>query len=65
MGSRAMKFVLTIQLGNEAMETRGDALEAIQKSFARYELTGVLDLEDEANIRDTNGNNVGSWKVVE
>jgi hypothetical protein len=55
-------FTLTIKLGNKAMQWRQDvagALEDLAQDFRVFEdskrVRGI--------IRDTNGNNVGSWEI--
>jgi hypothetical protein len=62
-----MKFVLTIQLGNEAMQTGDDVGRALR------EVSGGVDhlptFTESAigfgkRIMDDNGNHVGSWEVV-
>lgn len=66
-----MRFTLDIELGNEAMSTRGDVARVLVR---------LGELIDEVNgdepfspqhpgldfaIRDTNGNTVGHWRIVE
>ena len=49
------KFVLVINLGNEAMQTATDVMEALRTVAAQVE-------QAEGNsIKDDNGNKVGSW----
>lgn len=61
-----MKFTLTIDLGNDAMQTSDDigkALADISKTM-RGDHTKVLHIEGQgAKIRDVNGNTVGEWRV--
>ncbi len=60
-----MKFVLTINLGNEAMQTQEDIAQALHHlgqmlhtHMARFPEAGDLGV-----IRDANGNRVGGWHV--
>lgn len=68
-----MRFTLTIELGNDAMQRPSDIARALQ-SGARQ----LQDIDPDDNpitmdewewgawkrvIRDVNGNNVGEWKV--
>ena len=56
-----MKFKLEIRLGNEAMQTPEDVAEALRGVASQLE-DGVP--FDNRLIRDHNGNETGSWKVV-
>lgn len=60
-----MKFVLEIDLGNDAMQTPqevGDALDRLSEKFARR---GNDFHPDEGGvILDNNGNTVGGWRLV-
>jgi hypothetical protein len=51
------KFILTIELGNDAMQTEMDIANALREIASRITLTG----KDGGVIRDENGNTVGSW----
>jgi hypothetical protein len=53
------EFTLKITLGNDAMQTSGDIERAIRRSITYCNMTPGL----EGNIRDINGNTVGSWRV--
>ena len=60
------KLVITIELGNAAMETAAEALEAIRRSLLVEALPPIfspLVVGDGGTIRDNNGNTVGSWEV--
>ena len=60
-----MKFVLTIKLGNEAMQTDGHIARALKdaaKSILSYQ-DRIPEIGDSGSIRDVNGNRVGSWHV--
>jgi len=65
-----VKFTLTIELGNEAMQTGEDVVGAL-KSVIRSpylpcgEFTESIVPIDPVTIRDENGNTVGSWEVSE
>lgn len=68
-----MKFILEINLGNEAMQTAwniGEALEAIAHSlrFAHDQNGGALpenwdEYDRSGQIKDANGNKVGRWEL--
>lgn len=60
-----MKFILSIELGNEAMTTDGHIARAL-KDAARSILSWqdrVPEVGDSGAIRDVNGNRVGGWHV--
>lgn len=62
-----MKLVIKIQLGNDAMQTRGEALAALMQSVfngTKVPVGTPFDLLDEGSIKDVNGNKVGEWKVT-
>jgi hypothetical protein len=50
-------FVLTIDLGNDAMQTHEDVAEALERTAGRLRASTA----DQASIRDINGNSVGQW----
>ena len=58
-----MKFTLSINLGNDAMQTNGDVAVALQ-SLAES-LVGNKRNAYCGEIYDENGNMVGSWQVDE
>lgn len=60
-----MRFVLTIELGNDAMQTSHDIGRALQNVAKRLLAYPVCDPQpDNADrIRDDNGNRVGGWHV--
>lgn len=61
-----MRFVLTIELGNEAMSTQDDIAQAMQRVGAilrTYGRTRTPLIGDSGPIRDSNGNRVGGWHV--
>lgn len=60
-----MRFVLTINLGNDAMQTQRDiseALRALASRLVRNETRYPVD-GDGGSITDDNGNRVGAWHV--
>jgi len=56
------KFILEIDLGNEAMQTRGDIAGALERASMMVRC-GNYPLG--ATIRDDNGNVVGKYEVTE
>lgn len=63
-----MTFVLTIDLGNDAMRSGYDVQVALRKIGERVgAFRGVLDLVlgDRGSIRDENGNAIGRWEVAQ
>lgn len=61
-----MQFTLTIELGNDAMQTRADIESALRKlgQDCRY-MSDPPEDGDEGRIMDDNGNSVGKWEVTE
>jgi hypothetical protein len=64
-----MLFQVTINLGNEAMQTSGDVADALELiardlrwTFSGEEF-GMADVGTSTPIRDANGNTVGTWHV--
>jgi hypothetical protein len=57
-----MTFTLTIKLGNDAMQTEQDISDALQALINEGSIT--IGRGNGRNIRDLNGNAVGSWKVT-
>jgi hypothetical protein len=53
------RFKLTIQLGNEAMQTPFDVAHALEALSVRISNT----TRDYGNVFDDNGNNVGTWSI--
>lgn len=61
-----MKFTLEITLGNEAMQSADDVLDAFKESVERlWEPGADLMQGDSGRLMDENGNTVGSWRVTE
>lgn len=62
-----MKFLLEIDMGNEAMQGPDDLAHALDRTAKRI-ASGEMALHphdgDTAKIRDANGNTVGSWRLV-
>ena len=58
-----MKFMLEIELGNDAMRDDADIAEALARVAKRVETIGT-EYNRAFVIRDTNGNTVGRWSVV-
>lgn len=62
----ADKFVLNIDLGNEAMQSYGDVKDALKRVAQQLGPDGndtPFDGRESGTIRDGNGNTVGSWEV--
>lgn len=64
----AMKFILEIELGNDAMRTGnevGEKLQLISRILGDSRVFGgPLTPIEPQGIRDLNGNTVGKWEVV-
>lgn len=64
-----MKFTLTIELGNEAMQTGYDVADALREIADRIYPRGLTEHRNAVSlvglVRDINGNTVGSWQVTE
>jgi hypothetical protein len=60
-----MRFVLTIELGNEAMQTQNDLARALAALGRTLLVCGdrTPDNGDAGSVRDDNGNRVGGWHV--
>lgn len=59
-----MKFTLTIELGNDAMQTYADIFRAIREHKPHLvPMSHVARPGYEKTIRDVNGNAVGKWEV--
>jgi hypothetical protein len=59
-----MKFLLEIDLGNDAMQTVGDVLNAVRDSLKNEEPL-PLEVGIGGHLWDKNGNKVGKWEVDE
>lgn len=64
-----MKFRLEIELGNDAMKDYADIAQALIGMARKLEMRHNADVElgqwDTSAMRDTNGNIVGQWEIVE
>ena len=63
-----MRFTLTIDLGNDAMQAPSDVVDALHALGDRLLQDGYPDKwadpsEEGGPIRDCNGNTVGKWEV--
>lgn len=61
-----MRFILEIELGNDAMQTYADVLGAFSESiraFQRMDNASECEDKDGWSILDLNGNRVGYWRV--
>ena len=55
-------FTLEIKLGNEAMQTGADIAELLRRLAGLVEDYGPSNVAA-GNLRDVNGNSVGSWSL--
>lgn len=66
---RSKKFVLELEIGNDAMITSGDIARALAKVgkaiVAEYGQKRSLRPVHSRTVRDDNGNTVGGWNIVE
>ena len=61
-----MKFILILELGNEAMSTRTHISEALKTAASQINAYPYRDIvPDEKSIRDHNGNRCGSIRFEE
>lgn len=64
-----MKFRLEIKLGNEAMRDFADISQALIGMARKFDMRHNADVEigqwDTSALRDSNGNIVGQWEIVE
>ena len=59
-----MKFVLTIDIGNDAMQTGDDVADAVRQ--VSRNLAANIDTfrpDDTGRVFDANGNTVGGWSI--
>ena len=54
------QFILTINLGADAMRTRDDISLVLEDLAIRMKMS----VTPPGSIRDRNGNTVGSWQVI-
>lgn len=57
-----MRFVLSIEMGNEAMRTPEDVSDALVKLGARL---ARRESDGQGLISDENGNTVGQWFIAD
>lgn len=57
-----MTFTLTIELGNDAMQSGADVVEAMDR-LKRKIVNSDFARVDGGKIMDENGNSVGTWEV--
>jgi hypothetical protein len=60
-----MRFTLSIDLGNAAMQTSGDVADALMGVISKIMESEELEPGHATSIMDVNGNRVGQWKVRE
>lgn len=56
-------FALTIELGNEAMQTDEDVARALHRTASWFEENSSMFEQCRGGIYDVNGNRVGSWNL--
>jgi hypothetical protein len=60
-----MKFVLDIELGNDAMQNWSDIAWALYDVARGIRTEAPMIASCGARIKDVNGNTVGSWSIVD
>jgi hypothetical protein len=60
-----MKFTLTIELGNDAMQKRSHVAKALRDAAKEVVSSPATVRNEGRKIRDVNGNTVGEWKFEE
>ena len=60
-----MTFTLTIEMGNDAMQTYADIAHATQRVFADFSRNHEAVEDNAGRIYDANGNKVGTWSIDE
>lgn len=66
-----MTFTLTIELGNDAMQSANDIQHALLNAASgvsnAYAAEGIYEpiIPGDGRVRDLNGNTVGRWEVTE
>lgn len=58
-----MTFTLTIEMGNDAMQTYADIAQATRRIFSDFANRHDEVEDDAGRIYDANGNKVGTWSV--
>lgn len=61
-----MKLVIEVELGNDAMQTAGDAIDSLRRALVAgsASLFDPLQVGELGTVADGNGNTVGRWEVV-
>lgn len=57
------KFMLTIEMGNDAMQRAEDVSDALQRLASYLDHEGPEVMKMDGAIFDANGNTVGRWEV--
>jgi hypothetical protein len=57
-------FTLTIELGNDAMQTDEDVARALHRCASWLEENSTMFEQTRGWVVDANGNTVGSWEVA-
>lgn len=60
-----MKLRVEIELGNDAMQTPGDVLRALNVYLGIRDQTSPLEAGEDGAVGDVNGNTVGHWEVTD
>lgn len=55
------KFVLSVDLGNAAMQTKDDVADALMAVAKRIRREGSDQRADKHSVTDLNGNSCGQW----
>jgi hypothetical protein len=59
-----MKFVLEIEMGNEAMQDSMDVAAALHHVGTTLEMSGLPARGDKRSVHDPNGSTVGTYALV-
>jgi hypothetical protein len=60
-----MKFTLTIEMGNDAVQTAEDIAGILDDTSQGIRDDGELISDFKFSVRDANGNTVGHWMVTD
>lgn len=62
-----MKLIIEVELGNDAMQSAEQTASAIMRSLLGQASTFLspLNANEVGTVRDTNGNTVGKWEVID
>jgi hypothetical protein len=58
-----MTFTMTIELGNDAMQTYADLATATRRIFSDFARQHEPVEDNAGRIYDANGNKVGTWSI--